>query len=124
MKHAVLIFITSALILLFMSCKRVHDDQNNFYITEYRIGRWISADKRDTLEFVNDSNLIRKGYFYGYESYLYHIDGTKLFIRLPSSSVETQHSILKAESGYVLLGNMYLTMGFSDNSGIFFKEKK
>ena len=50
-----------------------------FYKTENRIGLWISYDKRDTLEFVNDSDLIRKRIFYVYERYLYRIEGKNSF---------------------------------------------
>lgn len=103
------------------SCKKTDDESIDFYKTEYRIGLWITSDKRDTLEFVNDSDLIRKGDFYVYEKYLYRIEGKTLFIRLSDSSDETQHSILTLDGTSVVLGNMYITTGFTDNSGTFFK---
>ena len=103
---------------LFTSC----DNEANFYKTEYRVGLWITSDKKDTLKFVDGSNLIRKGYFYSYEEYLYKIDGKTLFIRLPNSTPETQHRILTADGNRVTLENMYITIGTGDNSGTFFKD--
>ena len=51
-----------------------------FYKTENRIGLWISYDKSDTLEYVNDSVvLIRKRLHYVYERYLYRIEGKNSF---------------------------------------------
>lgn len=107
-----------------IACDKANDESVDFFKVEYRVGLWISPDKRDTLEFVDDSNLIRKGDYYNYEKYLYRIDGEKIFIRLPNSSNETQHPILKVESNSIILGNMYITPGFGDNSGTFLKENK
>lgn len=123
MKTIMTILIFSSLILSMSSCKKTDDENIDFYKTENRIGLWISYDKRDTLEFVNDSDLIRKGDFYVYERYLYRIEGKTLFIRLPDSSYETQHPILTLDGTSVVLGNMYITTGFTDNSGKFFKAK-
>jgi len=68
--------------------------------------------------------LIRRGHFYKYEKYLYRIDKEKLFVRLPTSSDETQHPVLKVEGNILVLGNMYLAIGFTDNSGTFLKDIK
>lgn len=103
------------------SCKKTDDENIDFYKTEYRIGLWITSDKRDTLEFINETDLIRKGDFYKYEKYLYRIEGKTLLVRLPHSSDETQHPILTPDGHCVVLGNMYITTGFTDNSGTFFK---
>jgi len=105
-----------------ISCEKVNDETLNFYNTEDRIGRWISPDNRDTLEFIDNSNLIRKGSYYVHEEYLYRIDGKTLFIRLPGSTDETQHQILTVEENIVVLGNMYITIGFGDNPGTFIKQ--
>jgi len=102
----------------------VDDEDPNFYSIEYRIGQWITPDKRDTLQFIDNVSLIRKGDFYTYEEYLYRIDGEYLYIRLPSSLKETNHRIVKVEQNMVTLNNMYITIGFGDNSGTFFKNNK
>jgi hypothetical protein len=39
---------------------------NFFYESHYRIGLWISPDKGDTLDFVDNTNLIRKRDIYKY----------------------------------------------------------
>ena len=122
MKKAITILVFSSLIISLLSCDKANDESIDFFKVEYRAGLWISPDKRDTLEFIDNSNLIRKGNYYNYEKYLYRIDGEKLFIRLPNSSDETQHPILKVESNSIILGNMYITTGFADNSGTFLKE--
>jgi len=122
MKKAITILAFSILIDSLISCDKAKDQSVDFYNAEYRKGLWISPDRRDTLEFVDDSNLIRKGYFYTNEKYLYRIGGENLYIRLPDALDETQHPIFKIESNSVVLGNMYLTMGFADNTGTFYKE--
>ena len=122
MKKTLTILTFLSLITCIVSCEKEDDKKNYFYESDYRIGVWISPDKRDTLDFINNTNLIRKGDFYKYEEYLYRIEGEKLFIRLPNSSDETQHPILKVEENSVVLGNMYISFGFADNSGTFFKE--
>lgn len=121
MKKVITILAFSILIISLISCDKAKDQSVDFYNDEYRTGLWISPDRRDTLEFVDGSNLIRKGYYYTNEKYLYRIDGENLFIQLPDASDETQHPILKIDSNSVVLGNMYLTMGFANNSGMFVK---
>lgn len=107
--------------ILFLSCK---NNDANFYNLEHRIGLWINSDKNDTLEFINSSQLIRKGEVYTFEEYLYRIDNKILIISLPNSehNTETHHSILKVEKNIVALVNMYPTFGFGDNSGTFRKK--
>lgn len=122
MKKVITILAFSILIISLISCEKAKDQSVGFYNAEYRKGLWISPDRRDTLEFVDGSNLIRKGYYYTNEKYLYRIDEENLFVRLPNSSDETQHPILKIESNSVVIGNMYFTTGFNDNSGMFVKE--
>lgn len=133
MKKAVLTSINfhlTTLIILFnviimLSCdKKVDDDDPNFFNNDYRIGQWITPDKRDTLEFIDNRSLIRKGDFYVHEEYLYRIEGEYLYIRLPSSSDETNHKIMAVDHNKVTLFNMYITIGFGDNSGTFFKNNK
>ena len=91
----------------------------NFYDVDYRIGLWVNPDGQDTLVFVDSSELIRKGIPYKYEEYLYRIENNTLII-----NGSTCHSILKAEKDTVVIGNMYITTGFGDNSGTFIKVKK
>ena len=124
MKKVMTILTISCIIISSISCDKSNDESADFFKAEYRIGLWVSPDKKDTLDFVNGTNLIRKGVYYTYEKYLYRIDGEKIFIRLPNTSEETQHPILKLESNSIMLGNMHPTTGFSDNSGTFIKENK
>ncbi|WP_017257552.1 hypothetical protein [Pedobacter arcticus] len=122
MKKTLITFILLTFMICVFSCKKENDRANDFYNTHYRAGLWISLDKADTLDFINGKNLVRK--HYGYEEYLYRINGGNLFIRLPNSTEETQHPILKVEKDSVVLGNMYITNGFTDNSETFIKEIK
>lgn len=124
MKKVMSILTISFILISAISCDESNDKTADFFKTEYRVGLWVSPDKKDTLDFVNGTNLIRKGDYYNYEKYLYRIDGEKIFIRLPNTSDETQHSILKLENNSIILGNMYPTTGFLDNSGTFIKENK
>lgn len=117
----ILLFICLAISLI--SCKKDYAKNVDFYETEYRIGLWVNtvgSVKKDTLHFINDSNLIRKGDFWVYEEYLYRIEGEKLFIRLPGTTTETQHPVSVVDKKIVVLGNMYFTTG-GDNSGTFRK---
>ena len=107
------------------SCEKDDDGNVNFYDAEYRTGLWINAigpDRKDTLHFVDNLNLIRSGNFYVHEEYLYRVDGKNLFIRLPGTTSETQHPIMVVDKKTVVLGNMYITIGFGDGSGTFLKE--
>lgn len=124
MKKTLTTFILLTLIIFVFSCKKENDRINDFNNTNYRTGLWVNLDKTDTLEFINSTNLVRKGHIYGYEEYLYRINGKNLFIKLPNSIVETEHEILKVDENSVVIGNMYITNGFTDNSGTFIKEIK
>jgi hypothetical protein len=123
MKNLATILFFTVIIITLLSCDKDNEESNNFYDTEYRIGLWITNDKRDTLEFVNESKLVRKGDFYSHEEYTYKIVNKTLFVKLPNTSNETQHVISLIEKNIVTLGNMYLTTGFADNSGTFIKEE-
>lgn len=125
MKNLTIFLSFLSLIISLISCEKDNDDNLNFYDSEYRIGLWIASvgpDKKDTLEFIDHSNLIRKGDFYVHEEYLYRIERDTLFIELPDATDETQHLIMAADENSVVLGNMYLTTGLADNSGMFFKD--
>ena len=122
MKKILSILIFLSLISSIVSCRKDDDDKINFNDSNQRIGIWINSEREDTLEFIDNSNLIRKGKPYSYEEYLYRIEGEMLFVRLPESSNETQHSILTEGKNTVVLGNMYITTGFGDNSGTFTKQ--
>jgi hypothetical protein len=117
-----LIFISLSFFIY--SCNKVEDKEPNFYNNEYRIGLWITPDKRDTLEFIDYESLVRKGHFFVHEEYLYRIDGEYLYVRLLSSPDEYGHKIMTAEQNMVTLFNMYFTTGFGDNSGTYFKNKQ
>jgi hypothetical protein len=118
----ILLFIALSFVLY--SCDKMEDKEPNFYNNEYRIGLWITIDKRDTLEFIDNENLIRKGDFFVQEEYLYRIDGEYLYVRPPSAVHEGNHKIMKAEQNRVTLNGMYFTTGFGDNSGTYFKNNK
>ena len=117
MKKAIVLLI---LITSMVSCDTDKDTGIDFYNTAHRVGIWVNSDRSDTLEFVDDSNLIRRGYLYS-ENYLYRINKNILHINLPNSEPETQHPILTVEENSVKLGNMYITTGMLDNSGTFYK---
>ena len=127
MKRIVFMIVTALICgVVFISCTdKATDEYLNFYDAEYRIGVWVSdRTEADTLEFVNSSQLIRKGFFYGYEEYSYKIENDILTIDLPNYGT-TYHAILKAEKNMVHLDGIYigLTIVGADNSGIFTKVK-
>jgi len=97
-------------------------ENSNFYNLEYRKGLWINASRKDTLEFINSTELIRKGKAYTYEEYLYRIEENTLIISTLNSEISTYHPILRVEKDTVVLNNMYITIGFYDNSGTFIKQ--
>src|SRR5690606_33949494 len=116
--------ILSTLIILFISCEKDNDEEINFYNAEYRKGLWITEDKSDTLEFIDNFNLIRKGTYYSREEYFYLIEGNTLVIMLNNQNEEirTRHPILKVDKTSVQLGNMYAITGVGDNSAVFYKD--
>lgn len=127
MKNLTTVILVIISTLLLSSCNKEKEEEINFYNNEYRMGLWINSvgsDKKDTLQFVNDSILIRKGDFYTHEEYLYRIENQTLFVKLPDASYETQHAISTIDKNGVILGNMYMTIGFADNSGTFFKDNE
>lgn len=101
------------------SCEKEENKNSNFYNTEYRKGLWVSPNKKDTLEFISSSRMIRKGFYYNYEEYAYKIENNTLIIE---TEPRTKHSILEVEKEKVVLDNMYITTQFLDNSGIFIKQ--
>jgi hypothetical protein len=115
--------VLSILIILFASCDD-NDNGINFYDSEYRKGLWITADKSDTLEFIDNLTLIRKGTYYSREEYAYRIEDKNLVIILNGQTAEitTQHPILITDENSVRLGNMHITNGVGDNSETFYKD--
>lgn len=111
-------------ITVFSGCdkEKGNDKESDFYNLENRVGLWINSERKDTLEFVNSSELIRKGGGYGYQEYLYRIEEETLIISTLDSEISTYHPILESANGKVVIGNMYITTGFANNSGTF--EKK
>jgi hypothetical protein len=122
MKSIIKILIISFITLNLISCDKDSEVDISFYESNHRIGIWINSEREDTLEFIDNSNLIRKGKPYSYEEYLYRIDEGTLFVKLPESSNETQHSISTEGKNTVVLENMYITAGFGDNSGTYIKQ--
>lgn len=123
MKRTFSIIVFASLLICLFSCENDDSVNNDFYATNLRVGLWINSEKKDTLEFVNNTKLIRKGSVYKYEEYLYRIEGDKLLISDLNSTVETQHTILKASRDNVTLENMYPTVGMTSNSGTFIKKQ-
>lgn len=96
--------------------------KNDFHDLDYRIGLWVNLNREDTLIFLNSTELIRKGKVYTYEEFLYEIQDNNLIIKIPDNeNSKTYHSILKVKEDTVILGNMYTTIEFENNSGIFTK---
>lgn len=122
MRKFIKLLIPSILILNLLSCEKDANENFDFYKLEDRIGIWVNSERGDTLEFIDNSNLIRKGDAYSNEEYNYHIDGETLFIGINDSTNETQHPIIKIEEKSVTLGNMYISIGFTDNPGTFIKQ--
>ena len=125
MKNLYLIFFIFNVLIVFPSCKKdkINDVDNvDFYNINDRIGSWINSERSDTLKFLDSENLIRNSSFYSHEIYYnYRIDGTILYIHLQDSPTETEHPILDLAGPKVIIGNMYITVGFTDNSGTFQK---
>ncbi|MFA7650665.1 MAG: hypothetical protein WCY06_10095 [Flavobacteriaceae bacterium] len=119
---SILVILSCATFLV--SCEKEENENPDFYNTDYRIGLWVSPDKKDTLKFVNSSKVIRKGFYYEHEEYSYKIENNILFLSIPGTESEsqTQHPILEVKKDKVVLDNMYITTGFLDNSGTFIKQ--
>lgn len=123
MKNFKRFIVISTVMMLLLSCGD-NDNEINFYNSEFRKGLWINEDKSDTLEFIDDLTLIRKGTLYSQEKYSYLIIDAELEITLSHQNEEfkSQHPILEADNNRVRLGNMYITNGFTENSVIYYKD--
>lgn len=121
MKKIILFLILVSIIRLTASCEKDDEKIANFNDHEFRIGLWINYNLSDTLEFTSFSTVIRKGTIYN-ETYSYWIDDEILF--LSSGGWETSHSIIVADKDKVILDNMYISIGFSNNSGTFIKDSE
>lgn len=117
-----LLMVILSCVAFLMSCEKDDNPEPDFYTTNYRIGLWVSPDKKDTLEFINASNMLRKGFYYEHEEYSYTLENDTLFMGLPDTESQSQHPILEAEGEKVVLDNMYITTGFIENSGVFIKQ--
>ena len=131
MKRIVLMIVPALICgMAFTSCgsdkaEKIGDEKENFYTLEYRLGLWVNPDRKDTLDFVNSSKVIRKGLPYKYEEYLYRVENNTLIVSLPDYEFsETYHPILKADKNVVHIGNMYIGPHIvgADNSGTFIKK--
>lgn len=116
------ILIVLSCISFLVSCEKENYKNPDFYNPEYRLRLWVTPDKKDTLNFVNSSSMIRNGLYYEHEEYSYIIENNNLLISHPETESQTQHPVLEVKKEKVVLGNMYITTGFSDNSGIFIKQ--
>jgi hypothetical protein len=121
MKNATKFFVVFITAMSLMMCKK-DAAQFDFANSADRVGIWVNAEKQDTLEFKDHANLIRKGSFYTYQTYTHRLLGDTLFIKLPNTTEETKHVILKKDGTTITLSNMYTTIGFYDNSGLFTKQ--
>ena len=120
-KITTILFLASLMVLIF-SCKTDNDENKNFYSQEYRDGLWANQALADTLEFTSFSTVIRRGAYYN-EIYTYWINDETLFLS-NRGGWETSHPIRKAENNKVVIDNMYISIGFYDNSGTFLKISK
>lgn len=121
MKNLMAILFLGSIIIAISSCEKDSDENKNFYNQDYRDGLWINQNLTDTLEFTSFSTMIRKGTYYN-ETYSYWIENDTLFVS--NGGWETSHPITEAENDKVVIDNMYLSTGFNDNSGTFFKDNE
>lgn len=119
MRNLRIVLILIGLITLINSCEEDTTDDKNFYNQEYRFGLWVNHEMKDTLEFTTFSTVIRKGSSYN-ETYSYWINDKTLHLSL--DGWESSHPIVEAEKNKVVIDNMYISTGFVDNSGTFYKE--
>jgi len=126
MRHILIALFFAISLLTSISCEKIRVDQKadkiDFHNVEDRVGIWVNSEKIDTLDFIDETNLIRKGRLYSYEEYFYRIVGDTLFISNKSRSIETQHVFKDLEENSVIISNMFITVGFTDNSEIFIKK--
>lgn len=108
-------------IAFFSSCEREGEIDINFYDSDFRTGQWVSIDQRDTLNFIDNSNLEVKGDFTGNAEFVYRIERNVLVISVPDLSLETQHPILSADKRNVVIGNMIISNGDGDGARTFVK---
>ncbi len=118
------IFLILTFVTFLVSCDKDNVEDANFHKLSHRIGLWVSTDQKDTLDFVDSSTLIRKGYYYN-EKYKYKIKEKTLFIYLFSGEEDlgSQHQIIEAKNGKVHLSNMFIVIGFDDGSIMYYKVK-
>ena len=127
MKKILITSFLSSFLFISISCEKIRVDQKadqiDFHKIEDRIGIWYNSYRRDTLDFIDETNLIRRGHLYSYEEYFYRIVEDTLFISNKSRSIETQHIFKDLEDNSVIISNMFITIGFTDNSEIFIKQE-
>ena len=122
MKNITLALTLFSLLFVVISCEQDKVDSIDFHEIEDRVGLWINSSRNDTLDFIDEINLIRKGEPYKYEEYLYRINGDTLFVKHASATFETSHVISDLHGKSVILSNMYITIGLVDGSGVFTKQ--
>lgn len=122
-KHIFLLLALSSLFLL-ISCEQNNDKTTNFYNKKQRIGLWVNLSTNDSLDFVDDKKLIRKGKIYVYEEYEYKIKENTLYVKSLNFSGETAHRIRVIDMNTITLGNMLITTGFQDSSSTYNKVQK
>lgn len=111
-------------LFLLISCEQNNDKTTNFYNKKQRIGLWVNLSTNDSLDFVDDKKLIRKGKIYVYEEYEYKIKENTLYVKSLNFSGETAHRIRVIDMNTITLGNMLITTGFQDSSSTYNKVQK
>ena len=125
LRTVVAIAICLAATAILPSCDRKEEQiqEPNFHNLEHRIGLWINSERNDTLHFISDSKVVRKGQVYQFAECFYEIENDVLIIHYPLGfAIGTHHPILKAERDIVILDNMYIGTGFGDKSETFVKQ--
>ncbi len=117
------LLILSFIVSIIIGCD--NDSKNtpknvNFYDNSHRIGLW--ATNRDTLNFIDDKNLIIQSG--EKDEFDYKIKDNKLIL-IPQNAPkrETSHLIEILDKYTVRLGGMQPTTGFGDGSGFYKKIK-
>lgn len=122
MKKQLIFFIVLFALFISISCEKDDNEEVNFYNKSHRIGLWVNPSTKDSLDFVSNKKLIRKGKVYVYEEYEYRIEANSLYVK--SNGYETMHKITINDANRITLGNMLFTLGFDDNSSTYDKVKK
>ena len=124
MKNILIIIVFWSLLSFLTSCDKENNLVTNFYDTDYRIGLWINPERNDTLDFIDDLNLVIKGEFFGFEEYQYRIEDKTLIIQLINSESISNLELSKIKKKSVKIDNLYGGGGLNvDRSASFYKDE-